>query len=215
LPSTGDDWFVDDLSFDPPAIALGVLVEPFENGVRLTNSTDTPLYVAEVLRPNIVRVPIPPVRLAAPLGVRQRVLAGEVAYWDSAARGRPRQWNTVQGANALEYSGSMADQWLPGFARDGRRGDARPAGVALPPAKTYMLNVIYGDELFAIPVTQTYRLNPGYVPDRVRTEQAACDGVIAQREHFIIGSLICGAMLVIGFVVLAGYGLIRLFEPAA
>jgi hypothetical protein len=210
-PLQADAWFEDTLSFDALTIAPGVLVKPLENGVRLSNSTDTPLYLVEEVGATTLHTPAAPISLTAPLGVRRRVLAGEVASWYSADRSSAPQWNAEHGVASLEYDANTAGEWLPGFTQDLNYGDDRPAGVALPPAKTYTLQVIYGDELIAIPVTQTYRLNPGYVPDR----QAACAEWSNNQETYVKSILICGAIAIIASGFLVVYGVIWLLRPAA
>jgi hypothetical protein len=184
---TGDTWFVEELAVAPRTIAPGVLVEPLapnEPGsaeflARLSNTTDTPLYLVETpfyINNRDFYVPAAPISLTAPLLVRQRIVAENVAFWAAGANRSAPEWLSESQTDSFIYvNRNYPEQILPGYQSLQRYGDDRPADVAIPQPVTYTLSVIYGRELFAIPVTQSYRLDPDYDPNQERTEQAKCD----------------------------------------
>jgi hypothetical protein len=173
----GDDWFVEEVSFEPPSIAPGVLVEPTGQGARLSNTTDTPLYLVEAGAAGELSAyaPAAPISLTEPLLVRLKVLAGDVASWGlDHDLGRYR-WHSYD-PPALSIAVELRDarSWLPGHRPIERYGDNRPAEVALPSA-TYRMRVIYGSKRFSIPVTVSARLNPDYDPNKERNERERCE----------------------------------------
>jgi hypothetical protein len=182
--ASGDAWFVEELSLAPRTIAPGVLVEPLtpaeprsdERLARLSNTTDTPLYLVEMpyYRDWDFYTPASPISLTEPLVVIQRIVADQVALWDAADNRSSPRWLSEPGSLIYIYR-DHPEQILPSYLDRQRYADDRPADAVAPSPITYTLSVIYGDKLFAIPVTQRYQLNPGYDPDKERNKQAECD----------------------------------------
>jgi hypothetical protein len=172
----GDDWFVEEVSFEPPSIAPGVLVEPTPHGARLSNTTDTPLYLVETGAASELSdyAPAAPISLTEPLLVRLKVVSGDVAGWGlDRDRGRYvwRSFDPPERSIFVDLRDPRS--WLPGYRPIERYGDDRPANVALP-SSTYRMRVIYGSRRVAIQVTVSARINPDYDPNRERNGWEQC-----------------------------------------
>jgi hypothetical protein len=172
----GDDWFVEEVSFEPPSIAPGVLVEPTPHGARLSNTTDTPLYLVETGAASELSdyAPAAPISLTEPLLVRLRVVSGGVAGWGldrDLGRYVWRSFDPPEHSIVVDLRDPRS--WLPGYRPIERYGDNRPANVALP-SSTYRMRVIYGNRRVVIQVTVSARINPDYDPNRERNELERC-----------------------------------------
>ena len=175
---------MEELSFEPLSIAPGAGVEPplatAQNDgsfARIANTTSTPLYLVEVFSEYDFQegyAAATPISLEADLIVKQRVVFGTAERW--AWSGRPSQagWHSAN-AEVISADRGQVMQLLRGYHSEQYWGDDRPADVAIPQPITYTLSIIYGRELFDIPVIQSYRLNPGYDPNQERNEQAKCN----------------------------------------
>jgi hypothetical protein len=180
----GDDWFVEELAVAPLTITPGAAVEPPEGDqdgastfARITNTTSTPLYLVELFSGYGFQggyAAATPISLEADLIVTQRVVFGAVERWVWSGRPSQAGWHSAN-TEVISANRDQVMQLLPGYRSEQRWEDDRPADVAIPQPITYTLRVIYGDELFDIPVTQSYRLNPHYDPNQDRNAQAKCN----------------------------------------
>jgi hypothetical protein len=180
----GDVWFVEEISIAPLQIAPGVTVEPLGPGeprsdeflATLSNTTNIPLYVVETHFAHDwdLYAPASPISLENHLIVRQRVVSATVEVWVPIDDPRVGGWRSGH-MSSLKLERENATAVLPNYQSFQHDGDDRPPDVAIPQTVTYTLSVIYGRELFAIPVLQSYRLNPSYDPNKRRDAQAPCD----------------------------------------
>jgi hypothetical protein len=204
-------WFTEHMEIEPVSLPEGVDVQVVlrtDTGVIheylvVTNTSPTPLYLTgEPMTGNTTFEPFS-VELPASTGPVLKIVSGQAFYWgpildtsNSPARmgwepeesyGRPDAVWLYIFTNRLSGGGNVILNLEPRNQFDGHR----PANVDIPGPQTVLLPLVYSEQIFNVPITISYTLNPGYYEYEVVEPSVLC----ALSIGVLLATILCGSFV--------------------
>jgi hypothetical protein len=184
-PAPPTPWFVEQLSVGAASLPTGVSLRSLSpTRIAVSNRSTTPLYVIGQLDIGGTEYEQLAIRFPPDTGALHRLVAGQLLTWGPGSAGPDKppvlMWNEDRlDTEALEIAAwpnsiSSGRGSVAPIERRNQTGDHQPATVAVPPSQQTQLTLVYGDQLFTVPLTVSYILNKDYDPQSVARAMNAC-----------------------------------------